>query len=120
MVQLTKHGLAFVFDRITGDHAWMVPLADAHRDHPRLQGLELPRMGSGGRWFPLATKTLLVTRKGSDVEFLDKKTGALLGEYKFAGPPLPPDRAFQRSPHNLHERGKTIHRLRIGQWDEPL
>ncbi|MCH8805348.1 MAG: hypothetical protein IH986_04600 [Planctomycetes bacterium] len=56
-------------------------LGDGYRDHPRVQGLDLPRLGSGGRWFPLATKTLVIARQGGTLEAFDKTTGEFVGEF---------------------------------------
>jgi quinoprotein glucose dehydrogenase len=46
-------------DLNTGDHAWTVPLGEGPRNHPSLAHLNLPRLGSERRGFPLVTSTLL-------------------------------------------------------------
>jgi quinoprotein glucose dehydrogenase len=46
-------------DMNSGEHVWRVPLGDGPRDHPALKDLDLPRLGTISRGYPLATKTLL-------------------------------------------------------------
>ncbi len=50
-------------DLNTGDHMWMAPTGTGPVNHPALRSLDpLPQLGSGGRFFVLATPTsLLVT-----------------------------------------------------------
>lgn len=48
----------------TGDHVWMVPNGEGPRDHPALQGLNLPPLGQPSRDMPLLTKTLLFVSQG--------------------------------------------------------
>jgi quinoprotein glucose dehydrogenase len=67
-------------DLKTGTHAWMKPMGDGPRDHPKLKGLDLPPMGGGGRAFPLATKTLLIVGHDTRLLALDKATGRTIGE----------------------------------------
>ena len=52
----------------TGEHVWMIPNSDAPKwvkDHPKLQGIELPRTGSPDRVGMLVTKSLLFAGEGS-------------------------------------------------------
>ena len=67
-----------------GEKLWSVPLGDGPRDHPALQGLDLPPLGSfekpGG---PLLTSTLLFIGQGLESKkfwALDKETGEELWE----------------------------------------
>jgi len=67
------------FDMSAGEKLWHVPVGEGPRDHPDLQGLELPPMGNfeklGG---PLLTKTLLFIGQGFETNRLgayDKTTG---------------------------------------------
>ena len=53
------YGRITAIDMNTGGHVWMVPNGDGPRDHPRLQGLNLPPLGQPSRDMPLLTKTLL-------------------------------------------------------------
>jgi quinoprotein glucose dehydrogenase len=52
-------GRIVAIDLNTGEHVWTVPLGEGPRRHPRLAALDLPRLGSGRRGFPLLTRTLL-------------------------------------------------------------
>ena len=52
-------GRVVAIDLNTGDHAWTVPLGEGPRKHPSVAHLDLPRLGSPRRGFPLVTKTLL-------------------------------------------------------------
>jgi quinoprotein glucose dehydrogenase len=95
-------GRIVAIDLNTGEHAWTVPLGEGPRRHPRLAALDLPRLGSERRGFPLVTSTLLFAAQESRVvsirppkdrawtrivtvaaldptlEVFDKTTGALL------------------------------------------
>jgi glucose dehydrogenase len=97
-------GRVVAIDLNTGDHAWTVPLGEGPRKHPLLAPLDLPRLGSPRRGFPLVTKTLLFAaqqgrqtgqRRAHDrpwvqiftfaaleptLEVFDKKTGELLAQ----------------------------------------
>ena len=52
-------GRIVAIDLNTGEHAWTVPLGEGPRKHPLLAALDLPRLGSSRRGFPLVTRTLL-------------------------------------------------------------
>jgi len=113
VAQVTKQGFVFVFDRVTGrplvaidlnsgEHAWTVPLGEGPRKHPHLAALDLPRLGSPRRGFPLVTRMLLFAAQEGHItavrwakdrpwvriftwanveptlEVFDKTTGALL------------------------------------------
>ena len=53
------YGRIVAIDLNTGEHAWTVPLGEGPRKHRLLAALDLPRLGSGRRGFPLVTRTLL-------------------------------------------------------------
>ena len=96
------YGRIVAIDLTTGDHAWTVPLGEGPRRHPLLAGLDLPRLGSPRKGFPLLTRPLLfvaqearvawvrpaIDRRWTEVftlapvdpalEVFDKTTGALL------------------------------------------
>ena len=95
-------------DLNTGDHVWQVPFGKGPADHPKLQHLNLPSMGSvyddvvaeGGI---LVTKTLLISflaqkdelqpdAHGSILVALDKRTGETVAEVlvdqRLHGPPM--------------------------------
>jgi quinoprotein glucose dehydrogenase len=72
-----------------GEKLWAVPHGDGPRDHPALQGLNLPPLGSlekpGG---PLLTKTLLFIGQGlvsSKFRAFDKTTGEEVWEFDLPG-----------------------------------
>ena len=95
-------GRIVAIDLNNGEHAWTVPLGDGPRHHPVLAPLNLPRLGSERRGFPLVTRTLLFAAQEGRVtslrsafdrpwarifslalddpalEVFDKTTGALL------------------------------------------
>lgn len=58
---LTKppYGRVTALDLNQGTQAWMVPVGEGPRRHPRLAALNLPPLGMQTRGNPLATKTLL-------------------------------------------------------------
>ncbi|HSF14752.1 MAG TPA: PQQ-binding-like beta-propeller repeat protein [Vicinamibacteria bacterium] len=86
----------------TGEHEWMTPLGSGPRDHPRLEGLNLPRLGWPSRGFVLVTDKLLFAAQEPELtgnyssttnsfdfggrtrepvlSVLDKTTGTLLTE----------------------------------------
>jgi quinoprotein glucose dehydrogenase len=59
-------GRLTAIDMGTGEHLWSVANGDAHRDHPALAGLDLPRLGIASRPVALVTRTLLFIGDGSD------------------------------------------------------
>jgi quinoprotein glucose dehydrogenase len=95
-------GRIVAIDLNRGEHAWTVPLGEGPRKHPSLAALDLPRLGSIRRGFPLVTRTLLFAAQEGRVtaarwskdrpwvriltwasveptlEVFDKTTGALL------------------------------------------
>ncbi|HSR42263.1 MAG TPA: PQQ-binding-like beta-propeller repeat protein, partial [Longimicrobiales bacterium] len=88
-------------DLNTGEHAWMVAAGDTPewiREHPALQGVELPRTGSVARPMLLATRTLLFTAEGVAgepfVRALDKATGEIVWERRLPAPVTSPPMSF--------------------------
>ena len=82
----------------TGDHEWMKPAgmgSDQIRNHPALEGLDLPPLGGEGRGGPLVTKTLMISAKspvrgttsgeGPALVAYDKATGEEVGEVPLPG-----------------------------------
>jgi len=104
---LTKppYGTITAIDLNKGEIAWQVAHGDGPRDHPLLKNLKLPPLGASSHTFlssggPLVTKALLFVNQVqtradgpgfSTTEFFmhafDKKTGALVWEYKMKDPP---------------------------------
>ncbi len=80
-------------DLDAGEHVWQVPLGDSPdiRDHPLMQGLDLPRLGvkPGGHGIsgPLATRGGLVFISGGGPKLyaIDKANGAPLWEVDLGG-----------------------------------
>jgi quinoprotein glucose dehydrogenase len=71
-------------DLKTGDIAWQIPhgeTADEIRNHPALQGLEIPRTGRPGRIGTLVTRTLLVAGEGGLFTTPSGERGAMLRAY---------------------------------------
>ena len=58
------YGRVTALDLHQGTQAWMVPVGEGPRRHPRLAALELPPLGMQTRGNPLATKTLLFIAQG--------------------------------------------------------
>ena len=65
------YGRITAIDLNTGEHAWMSPVGDGPRNHPALEGLDLPPLGWDRRTFPLLTKSLLFAAQMGIV--LDRK-----------------------------------------------
>jgi quinoprotein glucose dehydrogenase len=87
------YGRIVAIDMNTGDHAWMRPNGPGPRDHPLLEGMDLPWLGQRGRAAPLLTKTLLFVGEGSEAALSilpiaggkafrawDKQTGEVVSE----------------------------------------
>jgi quinoprotein glucose dehydrogenase len=77
----------------TGEHLWWVATGDTPdrvRNHPALQGVQLPESTGNGAAPLMTTKTLLLYySQGSGGEFrlyaLDKRTGERVGEIDLPG-----------------------------------
>jgi glucose dehydrogenase len=70
-------GRIVAIDLNTGEHAWTVPLGEGPRKHPLLAALDLPRLGSSRRGFPLVTRTLLfAAQEGRVIAMRPPKDGA--------------------------------------------
>jgi quinoprotein glucose dehydrogenase len=87
------YGRVTAFDLNRGEQAWMVPNGDGPRNHPALDGLNLPPLGDATPSAVIATKTLLFVTQadkstprspvnvgGTKFMALDKATGAKLWE----------------------------------------
>jgi quinoprotein glucose dehydrogenase len=58
------YGRITAYDLSRGEQAWMVPNGDGPRDHPALEGLDLPPLGDATPSAVIATKTLLFVTEG--------------------------------------------------------
>ena len=65
------YGRITAIDLNTGEHAWMSPVGNGPRNHPALEGLDLPSLGWDRRTFPLLTESLLFAAQMGIV--LDRK-----------------------------------------------
>ena len=80
-------------DMNTGDHLWSKPVGDTPdrvTNHPALQGLDIPKTGSGRQASMLATPDILIhSANGGDgtpyIRARDKATGDILGEVEVPG-----------------------------------
>lgn len=63
-------------DLESGEIAWSVAMGEGPRNHPALASLDLPRLGSGGRHYVLATGSLLFAGEGiSALQIFDRLRG---------------------------------------------
>lgn len=88
------YGRITAIDMNTGEHVWMQPVGDTPdniKNHPKLQGVSIPKTGRPGRTGIMVTKTLLwggergplVTvngQTGSWFRSYDKATGTIVSE----------------------------------------
>ena len=79
------YGRITAIDMNTGEHLWWIPNGDTPsriRNHPALQGVDLPNTGQTSKAITMVTGTLLVTAEGSGGEprlhAVDKRTGERL------------------------------------------
>ena len=77
-----------------GDVAWTIPTGEGPasvRNHPALEGIDLPALGGQGRGGPLLTKTLLIHSlslgrgSGAFLVAYDKATGEKIGQVPLPG-----------------------------------
>ncbi len=77
-------GRITAIDLNAGELVWQVAhgaTSDAVRDHPALQGVDIPRTGRVGRVGTLVTKTLVIAGDGSTSTTPGGETGAMLRAY---------------------------------------
>ena len=87
------YGSIVAIDLTRGDKAWHIPNGDTPEDvknHPALQGVDLPRTGKRSHANILTTKSLLFYAEGRGgapiLHAVDKKTGQELGELALPAP----------------------------------
>ena len=73
-------------DMNTGDHIWAIPNGDTPeriRNHPALQGIDLPKTGVQSHPITMVTKSLLISAEGGAgaavLHAIDKSSGEILG-----------------------------------------
>ncbi len=109
------YGRITAIDMTSGEHAWMRANGDGPRNHPLLEGLDLPPLGYSSRPVPLVTGSLLFLGEGSDA------FGGTSGEYQWGtnfrayNQGLGRDRLGDRSrdrhdrwPDDVHPRGEAV------------
>ena len=77
-------GRITAIDLNQGEILWQVPhgeTPDNIRDHPRLQGVDIPRTGRVGRIGTLNTKTLVIAGEGGMFTTSSGERGAMLRAY---------------------------------------
>jgi glucose dehydrogenase len=86
------YGRITAIDMNTGEHLWWIPNGDTPeriRNHPALQGVDLPNTGQTARAITMVTRTLLITAEGGGGEnrlhAVDKRTGERLGTIDLPG-----------------------------------
>jgi glucose dehydrogenase len=87
------YGSIVALDLTRGDKAWHIPNGDTPdevRNHPALQGVDLPRTGKRSHANLLTTRSLLFYAEGRRGEpilhAVDKRTGQELGEVRLPAP----------------------------------
>jgi glucose dehydrogenase len=87
------YGRITAIDMNTGEHLWWIPNGDTPenvKNHPLLQGLDLPNTGEDSHATALVTRTLLIYAEGRGGEArmhaVDKRTGERLGTVALPAP----------------------------------
>ncbi|MFQ5789626.1 MAG: PQQ-binding-like beta-propeller repeat protein [Acidobacteriota bacterium] len=108
------YGRITAIDLNTGEHLWWIPNGDTPKfvkNHPALQGLDIPNTGQMAHATKLVTKTLLMYGEGRGAKprfhAVDKRTGKRLGTVELPAPTNQPPMTF------LHE-GKQYVVLPVG------
>src|SRR5690606_31775757 len=80
------YGSITAIDMNTGEHLWQIPNGDTPeriRNHPRLQGVDIPNTGQPSHATVLVTRSLLMYGEGRGAEprfhAVDKRTGERIG-----------------------------------------
>ena len=86
------YGRITAIDMNTGEHLWWIPNGDTPepiKNHPLLEGLEIPATGQRSHATALITRTLLMygEGRGGQPRFhaVDKRTGEELGSVELPG-----------------------------------
>ncbi|MQA90742.1 MAG: PQQ-binding-like beta-propeller repeat protein [Gemmatimonas sp.] len=95
------YGRITAIDMNTGEHLWWIPNGDTPeriRNHPRLQGLDIPNTGQPSHATALVTRTLLMYGEGRGglprFHAVDKRTGERLGTVELPGTTDTPPMTF--------------------------
>ena len=113
------YGRITAIDLNTGEHLWWIPNGDTPdyvKEHPMLEGVEVPRTGKPAHATTLATKTLLIYGEGRGGEPLfhavDKRTGEELATVELPG-------ATMTAPMTFMHEGKQYIITAIGGGGVP-
>jgi glucose dehydrogenase len=113
------YGRITAIDLNTGDILWWIPNGDTPdnvKNHPLLQGVEIPRTGKGTHATKLVTKTLLMYGEGRGgaplFHAVDKRTGAELATVALPAPSNAAPMTY------LHE-GKQYIVIAVGSGNHP-
>ena len=86
------YGRITAIDLNTGEHLWWIPNGDTPeriRNHPRLQGVDLPNTGQTSHATALVTRSLLIYGEGRSgeprIHAVDKRTGQRLATLEVPG-----------------------------------
>jgi quinoprotein glucose dehydrogenase len=114
------YGRITAIDLGVGEIAWMQAngdTPDSLRDHPALQGVELPRTGSSSRSGILVTKTLVLAGEGwgggHGLYAYDKKTGEVIARIELPG-------AQTGLPMTYLHEGRQFIVLTVGESDPAI
>jgi quinoprotein glucose dehydrogenase len=98
------YGTITAIDLNTGDHLWQIPNGDTPeniRNHPALQGVELPVTGKAAHATVLTTATLLIYGEGRGgsplLHAVDKLSGQTLGTITLPAPTNSAPMTFQHN-----------------------
>ena len=87
------YGSITAIDLNTGEHLWQIPNGDTPesvKNHPALQGVELPRTGKNAHANILVTKNLLIYGEGRGqdplLHVVDKRTGEEIAVVELPAP----------------------------------
>ena len=113
------YGRITAIDLNTGEHLWWIPNGDTPenvKNHPALQGIDLPRTGKGAHATAMVTKSLLMYGEGRGGEPLfhavDKRTGEELATVELPAP-------TNTAPMTFMHEGKQYIVVAIGSGRHP-
>ena len=103
------YGRITAIDLNTGEHLWWIPNGDTPeriRNHPRLQGVDLPNTGQTSHATALVTRSLLIYGEGRSgeprIHAVDKRTGTEAGDTGST-------RTDEHCADDVPSRGQTVH-----------
>jgi quinoprotein glucose dehydrogenase len=120
------YGRLVAIDLNKGEVKWTVANGDGPRDHPRLQGLDVPPLGNPGRVGPMVTRSLVFMGEGFNTDrgggppwgggkmfrAFDKNTGKVLWEMELPA-------AVTAPPMTYSWQGRQYIVMAVGWNDHP-